>query len=69
MEENFDSFAHSFSDKIEAPVYTCDLSDPLGREIGARKIREGSDSLGDLFPDGEEIRALIELLTKVCGFA
>ena len=53
MEEDFNSLARVFSDKTESPVYTRDLTNPLGRDPGAKKHRGGSENLGDLFPNGQ----------------
>ena len=56
VEEDFDTLARVFSDKTVSPVYTRDLRDPLGRSTVSRKGRAGSETLGDLFPNGEEIQ-------------
>ncbi len=53
MDEDFDSLARVFSDKSTTPVYTRDLRDPLGCSSSSRKARGGSETLGDLFPNGE----------------
>jgi hypothetical protein len=55
MEEDFDTLARAFSDKRESPIYTRDLTDPLGLSSGSRKVRAGSESLGDLFPNCEAL--------------
>ena len=51
VEEDFNMLARVFSDKNESPVYTRDLTDPLGQSY--RKVRAGSENLGDLFPNCE----------------
>lgn len=54
MDEDFDSLARVFSDKRESPIYTRDLTDPLGQDpTSPRKVRAGSENLGDLYPNGE----------------
>lgn len=51
VEEDFNMLARVFSDKTESPVYTRDLTDPLGQN--SRKVRAGSENLGDLYPNGK----------------
>lgn len=53
MEEDLNLLARVFSDTKESPVYTRDLTDPLGQSSSSRKVRAGSENLGDLFPNGE----------------
>lgn len=53
VEEDFNMLARVFSDKIESPVYTRDLTDPLGQN--SRKVRAASENLGDLFPNGKPL--------------
>ncbi len=59
MEEDYDSVARVFSDTAESPVYTRDLSDPLGQNIAStRKTRAGSENLGDLFQNGKGLTSI-----------
>lgn len=52
MEEDFDSLAQKFSDKNECRVYTRNLANPLGQNLGSRrKGRSGSENLGDFYPN------------------
>lgn len=53
MDEDFDALARVFTDKTESPVYTRDLTDPLGHGRTSRKIRAGSEKLGDLYLNSE----------------
>lgn len=56
MDEDFDTLTRVFSDKRESPVYTRDLTDPLGQSLASRKVRAGSENLGDLYANGEAVR-------------
>lgn len=53
MEEDFDTLTRVFSNKRDSPIYTRDLGNPLGSSPTSRKARGGSETLGDLYPDGE----------------
>lgn len=53
MEEEF-NFLSRFSDTGAMPIYTRDLTDPVGQTPGvSRKVRAGSENLGELYPNGE----------------
>ena len=54
VDEDFDSLTWKISDKNESPVYTRDLTHPLGADIvSGRKARGGSENWGDLYQDCE----------------
>ncbi len=54
VDEDLDSLTWKISDKNESPVYTRDLTHPLGANVvSSRKTRGGSDNLGDLYQNCE----------------
>lgn len=54
IDEDFDSLTWKLSEKNTSPVYTRDLTHPLGANVvSSRKARGGSDNLGDFYPERE----------------